>query len=348
MALALVAALSGGIASAAAAHLVLASGQGNERRALLAGLVIALHPALVPYAAAWMTETLSLGLLGAVLLLAVPRQGLSVTVLSLVASGLALGLLVLVRPQMLLLAPVLAAFVYLTASPGKRRLALSGAFALVLSTLIVVAPWTYRNCKQTGVCNVVSANGGWNLLIGTQSENGRFGELRVPEECRTVWNEAAKDQCFGRAAKRAWQLAPSANLKKVPLKWSATFDYFGAGPYYLHASAPKLLTEQGKLVLAAVETATHRLMLMWLLFRLGSKRSRWLAWVALLPTGGGVLGLALVAWQSKATVAGRWLLATLGLTAAVHGVFFGDGRYGLVVLLPLAAVFALSVDRTRG
>ena len=52
-------------------------------------------------------------------------------------------------------------------------------------------------------CALVSVNGGWNLLIGADAEStGAWSPIKVPEACREVFDEAQKDVCFGREARR--------------------------------------------------------------------------------------------------------------------------------------------------
>src|SRR3954470_22672112 len=77
--------------------------------------------------------------------------------------------------------------------------------ALLVTGLAVAVclPWTLRNCARMDRCVFVSANGGWNLLIGSALDSdGAWAAIegeRVPKECRNVFGEAEKDRCFGQA-----------------------------------------------------------------------------------------------------------------------------------------------------
>ncbi|MEZ4313403.1 MAG: hypothetical protein R3F14_35725 [Polyangiaceae bacterium] len=139
------------------------------------------------------------------------------------------------------------------ASRGLRRRA--GAALLGLAaTLAVVAPWTARNCVQMKRCALVSHNGGWNLLIGADlNGNGAWSELKVPPECAHVYDEAEKDLCFGAAARRSIAEHPLPWLALTPRKLAATFDYSGAGGWYLHAANPQAFPDRAKVVMGGIE-----------------------------------------------------------------------------------------------
>src|SRR5262249_23511001 len=131
----------------------------------------------------------------------------------------------------------------------------------VTALLIVIGvclPWTARNCVRMHRCALVSVNAGWNLLIGTQTENGGWQEVDVPAECRTVWDEAEKDACFERAAKSAIARKPITWASRAPAKLRTTFDYFGAGPWYLHAANPARFSDFARVAWGIVETIVSR------------------------------------------------------------------------------------------
>jgi hypothetical protein len=200
-------------------------------------------------------------------------------------------------------------------------------------------------------CALVSVNGGWNLLIGAQTESGAWQEPRVPEECNTVWDEAAKDLCFERAACVLIAKTPRAWLARAPVKVAVTLDYFGGAPWYLAASNPVEFPERNKVALGVVETVFSRLLLVAALLalaRLEGPRRR--ARVAL-AAGGTMAALLVHAWLAYLALAAAalllgarapklalWTAAVVILTAFTHAVFFGAGRYGLVVAPLVAAV----------
>ncbi len=327
------------------------------RAPLLAGLLVALHPALLPYTVALMTEGVTASLLAIVLACREPRGGASPVRrlgLTLAASALG-GLLVLVRPQNLLLLPFLA---LATSPPGslwKQRL-LRAALGPLLA-LAFVLPWTARNCREMHRCALVSVNGGWNLLIGAHATSGGWSPVPVPSACKEVWDEAGKDLCFERAAKKDIAEHPVSFLALVPRKLANTFEYVGAGGWYLHTSNPVAFPEHAKNVLGTIETIFLRCVLAMALFAqasrwgTGGRPARWkwaaaVAGVALVSATFGYLALAALAVRKRATPLEMTTAAAVLSTAAVHAVFFGAGRYALVVL-PFVAVLAARAFSSR-
>ncbi|HEU4538447.1 MAG TPA: hypothetical protein VFS00_30210, partial [Polyangiaceae bacterium] len=326
-------------------------GGAGSRAALGAGLAVALDPALVFYTPALMTEGVTASLLALAAWAAIGARGAAAERAPRFAAltGLVLGVATLVRPQSLLFAPGFGAL----AAPngaGWRGRARGAAIATALA-LATCLPWTLRNCQRMNRCALVSLNGGWNLLIGaTPSAKGTWAPLEVPEACRLVFDEAAKDACFGRVARERIAEAPLAWLSALPAKWASTFDVPGAAPWYLHDSNPQAFPDGAKLALAAAEIATARVALVVCLLALGLAPGPRRGARALVAAGGlvGAVGafgahayLGYLALVAAAALFGAALvrerpLAALGAlvvagTALVHGAFFGAGRYALVV-----------------
>lgn len=375
------------------------SARSSSGMALAAGLAVALHPALVPYTAAIMTEGVTASLLAVAAAVAAraasPRPHAWIAL-----AGAVIGVATLVRPQSVVLAPVLG-WLVAGARADSRRLhggdagssprrgltrRAAGAALATAVTLAVCAPWTARNCVRMGRCALVSANGGWNLAIGAQTESGGWRELAVPDACKTVFEEAAKDACFGREATKAIARDPRAWIARIPAKLRVTFDYFGAAPWYLHAANALRFPAKAKLLLGAAETVVSRLLLAAALVAvlrldraregparlrrtsLATTSSASRAWRArgrgALVLGGLVacmlsagvlayLALALAVLALGRRALGRaplvvpFTAAVLLTTAATHAVFFGAGRYGLVVV-PFVTALAFVRPRARG
>jgi len=321
----------------------------RARWALGAGLAVALHPGLVMYTPALMTEGVTASLLAIAAWMASLRSGRGLALL-----GLVMGMVTLVRPQSLVLAPCLG-FVSLAAGSWWQRLRRAG-LATGLA-LLVCAPWTIRNCVRMQRCALVSYNGGWNLLIGAEG-NGTWMPIDVPEPCRTVWDEAGKDACFHREALGLIARAPGRWLGLVPTRLAATFDYAGAPGYYLHASNAEAFGDGPKVALGAVETIYERVAYLGALAFAGlaagpRRRVRLvIAVVAALLLFQvhaylGVLGLVMaLALLGQSLVAGPVLPSAtffvLLATAAVHAVFFGAGRYSMVAF-PLVTALGFAV-----
>lgn len=331
----------------------------SQRAAWFAGLAFALHPALVSYTPALMTEGVTAALLALALWAAVALSDASNRTrwLAFVSLAAIVGTTTLVRPQSILLAPLFA-FVALGHMPLPRRLL--SAVAVLLLSLAVVLPWTARNCDKLGRCALVSVNGGWNLLIGTDPEaKGSWAPIKVPEACASEFDEAEKDVCFEREALRVIRAEPVAWALLAPKKLAATFDYCGAGPWYLHQASPESFGGTAKLVWGALETLVQRLLLAAALAVAALTTAR--AWTPPLRRAFvyGALGLAVLPWAwlgvlvftglglappagttAKRRVALGLAATVTGTTALIHAIFFGAGRYGLVIVPGLALAAA--------
>ncbi len=345
----------------------------SPRLALVAGLVVALHPALVTYTPALMSEgvTASLVTCAAWVTASVRDAALTGSLRSawkwLVLLGFVIGLATLVRPQSIVFAPLFALVgvqPWITKAFWKRAVVSVGV--ATISTFLLLAPWTARNCARMGRCALVSYNGGWNLLIGADAEStGAWSPIKVPFECREVWDEAAKDECFGRAARRYIVTNPAAWLALVPKKLAATFDYCGAAGWYLHESNAAACGDRCKAVLGGVETVYERLLL--LLGICWASKECWrvveekASFVPYLRRAVALLGLIFLfdvrAWVSYVAFVLAMLLRGPGLlrgevlpictvivmamTALIHATFFGAGRYAMVMFPLLAGVAIL-------
>lgn len=318
--------------------------------ALGAGLIVAAHPGLVGYTAALMTEGITASLWAtSAALVAMGRARRKPLAFGL-AAAITLGLATLVRPQSLLLGPALGAALFWRASLRRRAL---GALGVSIVTLLCCLPWTLRNCERMGQCALVSVNGGWNLLIGTQPEGGGWAPLQVPPGCETVYDEAEKDRCFGRAARARIASKPGAWLALVPEKLAATFDVCAAPAWYLSASNGEVVGAEQRRRWRRGEMVYERWLLLLALVGLGGLERRGLALAALgaasaLHTHATIAFLALAAlpwltgrWRSTAVMAGS---AAILATAFVHAVFFGGGRYQLVLWVVLAVPAARGAD----
>ena len=176
------------------------------------------------------------------------------------------------------------------------------AAVATLAALLVCAPWTARNCVRMHHCALVSVNGGWNLLIGADAAStGAWSPIKVPAACREVFDEAQKDVCFGREARRYIREHPAAWVALAPRKLAATFDYAGAAPWYLHEANAAAFPYADKEKLGALETLYERaallLCLVWAARRAREDEPPALRWtrVAVAAVGGAFV-FTLHAW----------------------------------------------------
>ncbi|MFZ5894163.1 MAG: glycosyltransferase family 39 protein [Myxococcota bacterium] len=332
---------------------------GQRGPALVGGVVAALHPSLVFYTPALMTEGVTAALFALLAWLSVVARSRGTA--TLLGLGVLAGGVVLVRPQALILAPLFGAM----AGRPSWQSRVSRAVVVTVLAVLVCLPWTLRNCQRLDHCAFVSANGGWNLFIGSaEKATGRWvsiDELGVPSECRNEFGEAGKDQCFGRAGVRNVLQAPAHFLSLIPAKLSATFDWSGAPGHYLHASNYAAFDENKKLLLGVAEALVERIVvlvgLLGVGFADGPRRFQrliaallsaiWLfrpeAWLAHLLLVLLVLRFGSELWQRPGWVFGA---AAVLATAVTHAVFFGAGRYGLVCVL-LLIPFAVEGLRSK-
>ena len=205
--------------------------------------------------------------------------------------------------------------------------------------LAVCAPWTIRNCARMKTCSLVSYNGGWNLLIGADdASTGAWAEIKVPPECREVFDEAEKDVCFGGAARRYIAEHPGKWLSLVPKKLAATFDYAGAGGWYLHAASPQAFSDDAKTAVGALETVFERVML--ILALLVSARRSW-RWVGA-PTSYGALRAFFVRRaQRRAAGDGDGAVATAGHGSAEEAGLAGAPSSATAV--PILGIVAIGL-----
>lgn len=353
-----------GALGALAAHRVALIAAG-PRPALVAGLAVALHPGLVLYTPAFMTEGLTATLIVAALVAFAaagdPARTPRGRATAIVCLGILLGAATLVRPQNVVLAPILGG---LALAPRWPRRLLRAAIVTALA-LLVCLPWTLRNCARMERCALVSCNGGFNLLIGTDATaNGGWAEVKVPPACREVFQEAEKDACFGREASRMIARDPLPWLALAPAKLARTFDYAGAGPWYLHASNPAAFTARHKVIAAAVETIFERLILIAAIVAAAARaRAAFPRVTMALAALAFAFAFTEHASVSVITLVPLWVLAargaplprsldlaaasTVAATAVMHAIFFGAGRYGLVLFPIFCVMAAVGLRRTQ-
>jgi len=348
-------------------------------RARVAGLLCALHPGLIAYAALVMTESLSalvLVLAGFLWVRDQHRHARRGAVLF----GLTIGAGALVHPSFLVYAPAIVVLSGDTLARSLRRSNLpkaltSGAIATACA-FVPVLPWTLRNCRVMDRCTLLSTNGGWNLAIGSFARaTGRFETLRASDGCAVVSGQVQQDECWRDLALATIKSDFGRWLGLVPKKLGFTFDHESFPVEYLHEADPDRWSEDRRRRGRALLTGAHRV---WLTSAalgvapvLGAARAVVAAArrsLSALTTGRvtilvstAVLALvALVAWTSdsspfyllaiamtfvgwlNSTAAGpvtRWALFCLAATIVTHAVFFGEDRYH-IVLVPLLCVLS--------
>jgi hypothetical protein len=342
-------------------------------RAKVAGVIVALHPGLVLYAALLMSEPLAALLTLTSFWLTVrdrePRRGI-------IVGGLVLGVAALVRPQALLCAPFLA-LVLLPKVPAPaaswRPALIASAVVACLVALAPVLPWTARNCRVMDGCALVSTNAGWNLAIGAfPRATGRFETLRSSDGCREVTGQVQQDRCWLHYGLDQIRQHPGRWLSLVPAKLGFTFDHESFEIEYLHEARPELWPDDRRAAARGLTTLAHRLLLSaaalgCVAFPFVRRPRPDAAQGALLVVAAGLVALAftldvptfwpiavfisVVPWlpipgRPEVPPALRMALALLGTTLVTHAVFFGEDRYHVVVI-PVLAMLTAGALRPR-
>jgi hypothetical protein len=336
----------------------------GQRRAWLAGGLLALHPGLLAYSALVMTELVSATLVAAIGWLLLAYRGRTA---ALVAASLLLGAATLLRPSLLLLIPV----VVLT-QPGGVLKGASNLLLVSALTFLVVLPWTYRNCRRFDGCALVSTNGGWNLAIGAISDSGRFQTLRASDGCAVVSGQVQQDRCWAAVGKRRIAENPGRWLGLIPRKLAETFDHESFAFEYLHEADPVSWPEGRRVAGRELTSLFHRLlmiaaalgviarprltekgrvagvlqaMLLAAVFAvalrgLGSEQHP-VHWLALFIPLAGLLPLP---GRPRLGPAGIYIVGFIACTVVTHAIFFGEDRYHMVVT-PFLCVLAAGALR---
>ncbi len=333
----------------------------SAARARAAGLIVALHPGLILYAALVMSEPLAALLTLVSFWLALRFKSRA----GFVAGAAVLGVAALVRPQALLCAP----FLGLSTKQWRHRFV--GAVTACAVALVVVLPWTARNCRVMDGCALVSTNAGWNLAIGAfPRATGRFETLRSSDGCRDVTGQVQQDRCWLSYGLEQIRERPLHWLSLIPTKLGFTFDHESFAVEYLHEARPEFWSEPLRSLARGVTTLVHRLLLATAALGVVAfplQRSKKGA-----TTQGGLLVVAALLgslaflrdspsfWPLAVFVATvGWLPLTgapprtpalqlanslLATTIVAHAVFFGEDRYH-VVIIPVLALFAAGALR---
>lgn len=343
-------------------------------RARVAGVLAALSPGLIVYAALLMTEPLAgLGVIVAAWLFArdVARKPLRGALLA----GVAFGLTALVRPQSLLCVPGLAlialALLPRAAAPpptppptttprenadqglsglrGARRIALAAGLTLVAlaASIAVIAPWTLRNCRVMDGCALVSTNAGWNLAIGAfPRATGRFETLRASDGCPIVTGQVQQDRCWMREGTKWIKADPRRWLGLIPKKLGYTFDHESFPMGYLGEANPAAWPPERQAIGRKILTVSHgALLAIAALAFVARPRPR-------LPRAPGAdRPPSEPRWRARAWLPGVAqlvaLLSILGLAA--YGIFSDDHPlWPLAVAIPALAALPLPGAPARG
>jgi hypothetical protein len=218
------------------------------------------------------------------------------------AAGIVLGLVNLCKPTFLLW-PLLLLFF------ARRRTALT-----LLATVLVIAPWTYRNYRVTGgeFLPVATEHGGLGTFVGNYQPT--LGLWESPK--RWVWELAV-------VAVRA-QNANASALELDRAFYAAALQHATNNP------------------LKAAELFARKCGRFWFL---SAARRQKIASVLIQATYLSLAGIGL--WQLRPLSRDVWLmLALIGYVMLVHALTYADMRYSLPVM-PYVSALASRIFATR-
>ena len=140
---------------------------------LIAAMVVAVYPALLEYQGMLMSEPLAATLLAAAVWAIFWAAGeRAAPPARWLVPGALLGALGLVRPEYLGVTMLLAIVVFAAGVRAGWRRSLGAAAIMLLTALVVIAPWTVRNAEALGRFVPISTGGGQVLFAGTYLPSG--------------------------------------------------------------------------------------------------------------------------------------------------------------------------------
>jgi 4-amino-4-deoxy-L-arabinose transferase-like glycosyltransferase len=294
-----------------------------------AALLYAVYPAHIVYAGTAASEVTATAVtMGAMAVLVAARGRIGLSLLA----GLIFGAATLMRPQTLLLAPLLIALMWLTLRDYGWRRALVSGVAAYGALMLVVLPWTARNAVVLGTPALVSTNGGIALQAGANPlANGGYFQV----EKSPLWQHTGID--FRRRVQD--QVEMDRRLKAMAIDWirENPADWFLLG----FRKVATLWGKDSDAFWSLDASHAHRKPV-WT----GVKAANQLYYLALLGLGALALSIAARAvWQRDMRVAPLLIIGAMPFfcTALAFG-FTGQTRYHFPAMpfMCIAAAYAIA------
>ena len=280
----------------------------GSRAALWATLVMALNPIAIYFGAWIINETLFLFALLLTFWAAIQASE-QPSLPWLAALGLLQGALALIRPQAMLLWPLVPLWAVRIRGRQRWGTAARQTLLVLLVTVLTVAPWVVRNQRLHGAPVLIDTHGGWTLYGSYGDENFGNFVVRYATQAEGL-SEYEQDRLYYRLTWQWIRDHPQQALRLIPQKVVRLFSPLAAvdREYALPFSAAIKLGYALFLGLAAV---------------------------------GMIMSLA--RWRDA------WLLyASLGTTVLTAIVFYGCTRFSLPMQPALALFAALPTARLLG
>jgi SAM-dependent methyltransferase len=260
---------------------------GDTLGAMAAGLIWALYPFSLFYAAVGLTETMyvAMVLLG---FLALYRNKIWL-------GSIALMLSILTRPSIEILSPLLIVAFAIVVYRGDWRLALRNLSIFAVVYVVMMSPWWWHNAAKYGQFVRLNLAGGYVLYSGNnplnKSGGGIAGVDLDPSAFSAIADPVARDQALKGAAVNFIVANPG---RTVELMWLKLNRLWRPWPY---------ATEYAKPAIIAVTVAT-------------------ILPLMLLGAAGLVRGIVTRRWRPLVPI-----VMFMGFLTAVHMVTIGSGRY---------------------
>lgn len=292
----------------------------NNRKARIAAIIMALFPSQILFTNKLATEPLFTMLLLTGVYLVLKASESKDYVFS-IASGFTLGISALVRAVVQGFIAVPALFYML--AQNHRSYKTRNIVFLLISFALVVAPWMYRNYEAKGSFTLATQTG-INLLIGNAPGSGMGWNQAVTEQFDV--NDPA-NQVYVDSAARAMAIEyikddPVGFIKRGFLKLGYFFSVDMEGVWNEMIDAAGAGRLDGFVVIA-IAAESYYLIVLFL----------------------SVTGFYLFIRHKKLRRTGGYLLlGTILYWAAVHFVFFGDGRFHYPIVPMIVAFASLYFD----
>ena len=290
----------------------------------LCGWLVACSPPLIAYSGLVLTENLSVMLLvlsAWLLITAIARRA----VWRFVVSGASLGVLILLREEMVVLLPALA---LIAAWQGRPRPGWPHLVAYVMTAVFVVGAYSVRNYLVVGKPLLVTAHGGETLWISAKGwTEWHFDDPELHRLTQGL-SYVERNEVLQHDALRTIAADPGHYLRlcvgRVPVLWVSSHTS------YMHGLSERYTVYLGRAnyTVLAVKVALLAFHVAMLMLAIGGL---WLGWR--MPTR------SLELWVMTAPIAAITL---------VHFFLFSAPRYQIPVLPFVLAFAALPVSRGLG
>jgi len=325
----------------------------NLRVGVLAAVLLALYPPAIFFDGLLQKTSLTL-LLSVLTLYLALRAGDRATVLTALATGLVLGLLVLNRQNSLVLAPLIGVWLWL-ARPASRRHRAGLIVAATLGLAVTLLPWAARNRVVLGEWVLTTPNLGQNFAMGNHPRaTGTYLPPRrgysSGEREQREWVRAAQKAVGRRLSAQEvsdYYLYAAVNwirahpgdwlhltVRKLALVWNA-YELPDTEDYYLYCERSSLLRSLDRVWHFGILTP---LAAVGIIMTRADWRRLWFLYVWLLLTTLSVAAFVVFARYRLPLVPVLLILAAAGIDAAVRRLRTRQVRPLVVPLIALLLV----------